>query len=135
MTIRKERLYTVPIEHVWAALTTPEALGVWFMEADFKAQVGYNFRFQDTPRGQWDGRLAGEVLVVEEPYRLAYTWHGNQMKHTTEVRWQLETEGNGTRVRLEHIGFAGFPDGLIGFFHRFGWGRFLRQLQHYLQTA
>lgn len=135
MIIRKERTYAVPIERVWAALTTPEALSVWFMEADFKAEVGYSFRFKDVPRGKWDGMLYGEVLVVEELHHLAYTWQGNQMKRSTEVRWTLESEGDGTRVRLEHIGFEGFSDGLIGFFHRFGWRRYVRQLQQYLQTA
>ena len=133
MTISKKRVYNFPIEAVWAAITEPDLLSNWFMQADFKAEEGYQFRFQDTPRGSWDGVLTGEVLHVVQQRELSYTWRGNQMKNSTEVAWTLESENGQTAVTLTHSGFRGFNDGVIGLFHKFGWAKFFNQLNDFLE--
>ena len=130
--IRKSRYYAVPVERVWAAITDPEALSKWFMEADFESSVGYQFTFKDKPQGNWDGILKGEVLAADAPNLLEYTWKGDQMKHVTTVRWQLEPEGNGTKVILTHTGFQGLSDTIVGLFHQFGWNKFFNQLAEHL---
>lgn len=130
--IRKERLYNHPIESVWAAISSSEALTDWFMEADFKPEAGYRFTFKDKPQGGWDGVLVGEVLKAEPPHLLTYTWTGNQMSTITNVQWRLTREGNGTRVTLEHDGFDGIRNLMVGFFHQMGWNRFLNQLATHL---
>ena len=130
--VRKQRFYPVRIAELWHAITDPEALCRWFMQADFKAEVGYHFQFQDQPRGKWDGVLTGKVLAVDEPHHLAYTWKGEQMKHVTTVRWHLSASDGGTLVKLEHAGFEGINDIVIGFFHQFGWNKYFRQLSGHL---
>ena len=120
-SISKSRFYAAPIDRVWSAITDADALSQWFMEADFESTVGYRFTFKDTPQGKWDGILIGEVLAVDEPHLLEYTWKGNQMKHITTVRWSLEQQVGGTKVSLSHTGFKGFSDVVVGLFHQFGW--------------
>lgn len=131
--IRKTRYYSAPVDRVWAALTQPEALSKWFMQADFESTVGYQFTFKDKPQGQWDGILRGEVLTAEEPHLLVYTWKGDQMNNVTTVRWKLEKQDDGTLVTLTHTGFQGFSDMVVGLFHQFGWNKFFKQLATHLE--
>ena len=133
MKITKKKHFKSPVSKVWAAITEEEQLSQWFMQAKFKAEVGYTFEFQDEPRGKWDGRLWGDVTEVVAERKLSYTWIGNQMKRKTQVTWTLSpTPDNGTEVVLEHVGFKGFSDGLIGFFHLFGWKKYMQGLTHAL---
>ncbi len=135
-TVRKQRYFEYSQEAVWEAITTPEALSNWFMEADFKPEVGYQFTFKDTPQGGWDGILQGEVLLVKAPQHLQYTWSGSQMTSITTVTWHLTAQEQGTLLSLEHSGFDGIRNMMIGFFHQFGWGKFLNSLaQHLDQQA
>ncbi|MEM7343312.1 MAG: SRPBCC domain-containing protein [Chloroflexota bacterium] len=131
--IRKERYFNYPQEIVWQAITEPEALSNWFMDADFKPEVGYQFTFKDTPQGGWDGILKGEVLTVDRPNRLQYTWTGSQMTSVTTVHWHLTPQGQGTQLILEHTGFDGVRNVIVGFFHQFGWNKYLDGLTHYLE--
>ena len=133
--IRKSRYYAVPVERVWAAITEPELLSKWFMEADFESSVGYEFTFKDKPQGKWDGVLRGEVLTADAPKLLEYTWKGDQMNHVTTVRWELESQGDGTQVILTHSGFQGFSDTIVGLFHQFGWNKFFNQLATHLDST
>ena len=126
--IYKEKLFDAPIEKVWAAITEPASLSVWFMQADFEPTLGYNFTFSDKPQGGWDGVLVGEVLAVQSPNLLEYSWKGNQMRHVTIVRWHLESRGTGTFVTLSHTGFKGFSDRIVSLFHQFGWNGYFKQL-------
>ena len=128
MNVRLDRFYNHPIERVWEVLTAEEKLAQWWQSADFKPEVGYRFTIKDEPQGGWDGTLQGEVLTADQPHTLEYTWHGDQMNNVTVVKWMLESEGEGTRLRLEHTGFKGLRDSVIGLFHRSGWGKYLDHL-------
>lgn len=132
MNIRKTRVFHADIATVWEAITDEAKLNQWFMKARFKAEPGYQFEFHDTPQGKWDGRLWGEVTEVVEQKTLAYTWQGNQMKNDTLVTWKLESVAEGTRVTLEHTGFKGLNDNMIGFFHLFGWKKYFKNLLAFL---
>ncbi|MCG8380807.1 MAG: SRPBCC domain-containing protein [Gammaproteobacteria bacterium] len=134
MKIKKTKAFNASVDVVWDAITDEKKLSEWFMKARFQPEVGYQFEFQDTPRGKWDGRLWGEVLVVEPLQRLSYTWMGNQMKHNTQVTWVLKPTVSGTELTLEHIGFKGFGDHVIGFFHLLGWRQYLRGLTNFLRS-
>lgn len=49
------------------------------------------------------------------------------MRHTTTVRWTLTElpDGAGTRLRLDHQGFEGFPGAILAFMHGGGWKKFV----------
>ena len=97
-----EQTYPHPPGRVWRALTDREALATWLMPNDFEARVGHRFRFTAKPIPGWRGFVECEVLEVEPPLRLAYSWLGDEdWKEPTIVRWTLEPVDGGTRLRLE----------------------------------
>jgi uncharacterized protein YndB with AHSA1/START domain len=103
LAIRIEQVYPVPPSRVWAALTDRESLAQWLMPSDFEPRVGHKFQFRSKPTGDWRGFVECEVIEVEPPCRLAYTWIGDDdWKEPTIVRWTLEPVPAGTRLVLEH---------------------------------
>jgi uncharacterized protein YndB with AHSA1/START domain len=68
-----------------------------------------------------------EVLELDPPRRLVYTWTSNMLD--TRVAWRLDAEGTGTRLRLEHTGFDGFRAWMISHILGSGWkSRILAEL-------
>jgi uncharacterized protein YndB with AHSA1/START domain len=108
------------IDEVWHALTERESINAWFCETDFVAEVGRSFTFRDRPRLGWSGVMQGEVLTVEAPTRLAYTFRSDFLKQTT-VEFKLEGKGEHTQVTIEHSGFSGFTEVIVGRFLKGGW--------------
>lgn len=103
--IELERIYSSSPQRVWRALTDSEAIARWLMPNDFQPRLGHKFRFQAPPAPGWDGIIDCEVVELDEPRKLAYTWNSRGMN--TVVTWILEAVPGGTRLRLEHTGFSG----------------------------
>lgn len=87
-------------EKVWKALTDPEILSEWVMPNDFKPVVGHKCQFRNE---EIDLVVDSEVLAVEAPGRLSYTWIGGPLD--TVVTWTLTEEQEGTNLHLDHTGF------------------------------
>lgn len=122
--------YRHPPEDVWDALTDPEQLAEWLMVTDFAPRLGQRFRFFDRRHDLPDstGVIECEVVELNPPTRLAYTWQSPPVLHRTLVTWTLRETATGTRVRLEHSGFlAGGPQARsIRDYLEWGWGSLLR---------
>lgn len=101
--------YTLPHrpEKVWRALTEPNLLAAWLMPNDFRAVVGHAFTFRAPPMQDWDGVVNCEVLEVDAPKRLRYSWRGgpSNARLDSTVTWTLTAVEAGTQLRLEHGGF------------------------------
>ncbi|MFD0670020.1 SRPBCC domain-containing protein [Cohnella sp. GCM10027633] len=109
--------YATTIEKAWAALTDPDKLAKWIMTNDFKPVVGHKFQFRTEPNKFWNGIVEGEVLIVDEPRKLSYTWGVTGESHT--VTWTLQDLGEGkVNLHLEQTGFSNVH-GLEGARH--GW--------------
>ncbi len=92
-------------EKVWAALTDSETLAKWVMPNDFKPIVGHRFQFRQQPYGDWDGIIQCEVLEVEEPHRLSYTWVSGG--ENTTIIWTLQESQEGIiQLHLNQMGFS-----------------------------
>jgi uncharacterized protein YndB with AHSA1/START domain len=127
-----------PIERVWHALTDSATLSKWmlFKSNDFRPVVGHAFQFREAPG--WAGVVDCEVIEVDKPHRLSYTWvsggEGN-LQHSTVVTWTLtEAEGGVTRLHLEQSGFRSDAKQEIGG-AKYGWMSMLDQLQSLLASA
>lgn len=105
-SIIHEIVYPYPIWAVWQALTSSEALAEWLMPNDFVAQVGHRFTFRTGPQDGWDGIVECQVVELDAPHKLAYTWRGSPHIPNTLVTFTLEPLAEQTRLHLEHSGFA-----------------------------
>jgi uncharacterized protein YndB with AHSA1/START domain len=96
-SVRLERHLPDPPSVVWRAITEPEQLRAWFpcdvevAGGRWEAGATLTFPFQD--HGV-DMTLTGEVLAVDEPNALAFTW-GEET-----LRFELSAADGGTRLVL-----------------------------------
>ena len=80
--------------------------------------------FTSKPQPGWDGKTYCEVIELDPPRRLAYTWRGGPID--TVLRITLEPAGPGTKLVLEHTGFQGVKALLISMILGSGWKRIVR---------
>jgi uncharacterized protein YndB with AHSA1/START domain len=90
-----ERHFDAPRARVWRALTDPEELAAWLAPAEIELRPGgpVLLRFDDELE-------RGTITELREPEVIAYTW--NEGKTDSLVRFELEPEGDGTRLTLTH---------------------------------
>lgn len=127
--------YPHPPERVWQALTDPVAIAEWLMPNDFEARIGHRFTFRTHPAPGFDGIIHSEVLEVEPPKRLVYTW-GN-LKLNTRVTWTLQATPGGTHLILDHTGFDGLRGWMLSNLIGQGWRskKLARKLPAFLDRA
>lgn len=129
----KEAYYpNVAPQQVWVALTDPRAIAEWLMPNNFRAEPGAKFVFQVDPMPGCNTITECEVLELDPPRKLVYSWHplpnkpGGKRQAPSIVSWTLTPEGEGTRLVLEHRGVEAMP-----FFQRwamvFGWGTMVKR--------
>ncbi len=120
------------IERVWHALTDPATLSQWmfFETDDFQPVVGHHFRFRGKASTGWTAAIDCEVLEVDEPHRLSYSWatEGLMGHHRTTVTWTLVEADGVTRLHLEQSGFDSQATQEIGG-AKYGWTHQLNQLK------
>ena len=95
--VRLERHLPDPPAVVWKALTEREQLGAWFpsevIVSGGRWEVGAAITFMFPPE-VIDRTFTGEVLEVDEPRVLAFTWGEDTL------RFELSPAGEGTRLVL-----------------------------------
>lgn len=124
-TLRFEALYPYPPEQVWTALTDPAALADWLMPNDFRPEVGHRFNFRTRPAPGFDGIVHCEVVTVEAPAHLAYSWKGGGIE--TLVSYRLAREGTNTRLVMEQSGFTGLRGLMVSRILGGGWKRMIAE--------
>ena len=123
--LKFEAEYPHPPEKVWRALTDSKAIAQWLMPNDFEPRLGHKFMFTSTPQPGWDGKTYCEVIELDPPRTLAYTWRGGPID--TVVRWRLEPTAAGTRITLEHTGFRGIKALMVSAIMGSGWKGIVHQ--------
>jgi uncharacterized protein YndB with AHSA1/START domain len=126
-----ERLMAQPQEKIWRALTQSALIAEWLMKNDFQPVAGHRFQFRATPVPGWSGVTHCEVLEVDAPRRLVYSWGDGTESASglkTVVTWTLTPKDGGTHVRMEHSGFRPQDeDGYRGMGG--GWPRIVEKLE------
>ncbi|CAG7644764.1 hypothetical protein PAECIP111802_03338 [Paenibacillus allorhizosphaerae] len=120
--------YNTSIEKVWSALTDSNKLAKWVMENDFKPEVGHRFQFRTQPVEGWNGIIDCEVLTLDAPNRLSYTWVSGGQNNT--VTWTLQDLGNG-KVNL-HFEQSGITNEYVLENAKHGWAAMCGSLEKVL---
>lgn len=134
-TITKEKVFNHPIDQIWNAITKAEEISTWFIKADFKAEVGYNYTFTSEPNEKGCTVISG-IVKETNPYKLVYTWMVADTNVETTVTWILEAQGNSTKLVLEHSGIENYAgETATAMFESFngGWDNCINGLTTYLK--
>ncbi|MBD3662536.1 SRPBCC family protein [Sulfitobacter aestuariivivens] len=109
--LRKSIMLAAPRAEVWAYLTQPEKLAVWFHAPKIPLEEGKKLEMYGTDSG--DLLIWGEVLKATPPSYLEYTFTIKPMGDTvSRVKWTLTEVPGGTQLSLEH---EGLPEGAEAF--------------------
>jgi uncharacterized protein YndB with AHSA1/START domain len=97
------RLLPHPIEEVWAAITEPEQLAVWFLARVSRPSATGLLDMQHISGVHATGR----VLEWDPPRVYEYEWNvapgsGMPQGESSVVRWELTPEKDGTLLVLTH---------------------------------
>ncbi|MEB3179036.1 MAG: SRPBCC domain-containing protein [Nostocaceae cyanobacterium] len=104
--LKMDVFYPHPPQRVWRAITNSKAMAAWLMENDFQPRVGHKFRFQYSTLPGLEGWIECEVIELDEPRRLSFTWRDSLMSKPSIVVWKLAPVDGGTRVQLQHRAIA-----------------------------
>jgi uncharacterized protein YndB with AHSA1/START domain len=116
--IRIVRTYPHPIAKVWAALTDPTLIPLWTVTGQgahpegFQPVEGTRFTFVGQPVPGWDGVVHCQVLEVDAPRHLRYSWANHPEDRPTIVAYTLSPSVEGTTLVYDHTGFKG-PGGFF----------------------
>ncbi len=134
-SLRKEHFYTHSIDRVWKAITDQNEIAEWFLKADFKPTIGYQYTLTHE-----DTTISGKILEASPVNKLVYTWivSGTGDVETT-VSWQLTEADGGTKLVIEHTGISNYPDEKLAttMFNSYsgGWDGCITNLEKYLNKV
>jgi uncharacterized protein YndB with AHSA1/START domain len=101
-------------QKIWRALTDPALVPLWTTAGrggrpeGFQPVPGTLFRFVARPiRPFWDGIVRCEVLEVEPPRLLRYSWLGDESAQPSIVTCMIEPTSTGARLTWDHTALAG----------------------------
>lgn len=134
--LRLERLYKVPVERVFEAVTRPDMLAQWWGPVGIVRCTG---ALDFTRPGPWDStminaegaryKVSGQVTTVKAPNLVAFTWgwhdDKDQRGHESHVQLELTEVDGGTRFVLTH---HDLPDDEQITNHNQGWSSSLTKL-------
>lgn len=100
--VKLDVFYPYPPERVWQVLSDRRALAVWMMDNDFEPKQGHKFRFHSHLLPGFTVTIQCEVVELEEPNRLVYTWQESPTTEPSLVIWTLTPVAGGTQLHLKH---------------------------------
>lgn len=99
--------YDHPIDRVWQALTSRDALTACLMPNDFAPEAGRRFTFTTNPAPGFDGRVHCQVLKIEAPLHMVWAWKGGPIDTTLTFTLTPLNGRRATQLRLRQVGFHG----------------------------
>jgi len=143
--IERDVFIAADAARVWAVLTEPEHVGMWFGNgepAEIDLRPGGRVVF-----GHGDhGKLAAIVEHVDQPRSFSFRWEADEpdgdgppQTYATLVEFTLTSEGAGTRLRVVESGFGNVgADDPAAVERRYkanagGWGTAIRGLASYVE--
>ena len=104
-----ERTYNATSTKVWNAITDKEQMQKWyFYVSDFKAEPGFKFTFSGQgTTGEKHLHLCKVIEAVPQK-KLSYTWQYEGKTGSSQITFDLTSEGEKTRLTLTHSGVETF---------------------------
>jgi uncharacterized protein YndB with AHSA1/START domain len=138
VTVR--RMFTAPVEKVYAAWTEPEKLGRWFLRGTdeftttihaYELRPGGRIAVDTQKPGDKLYKLRGEFREIEPLERLVFSWSWEGMPEFGDslVNVEFHKRGNFTELVLTH---SGFPTAEAAKGHNEGWVACFHQLDRIL---
>jgi len=110
-----QRLLQAPAAAVWQALTDADAMRQWYFNLPlFRTEVGFRFEFTGGPEDRQYLHLC-EVTEVIPGRRLTYSWRYDGYPGISYVTFELEPQGEATRLTLTHTGLETISPGHADF--------------------
>jgi uncharacterized protein YndB with AHSA1/START domain len=132
LDVEFDELIPHPVQAVWSELTSAAAISDWLMAtADFKPYVGCRFRLK-TKNLSTSGWVDAEVLELDAPRRMVWSWSANDGNPPSTVSFELVEEEGGTRLRLRHVGEL---DGEVAEMLRSGWPGRIKAIDDNIRRA
>lgn len=105
-----ERVFPVPREVLWRAITDPDEMRRWYFEQmdGFQPRVGFQTRFTVRHEGR-DHRHVWRVTEVVPQRRITYTWEYEGFPGEGATIWELTDSKGGTKLTLTNTGLESFP--------------------------
>ncbi|HEY0679794.1 MAG TPA: SRPBCC domain-containing protein [Chitinophagaceae bacterium] len=105
----KEVLLDAPVSRVWRAITDKEEMKHWYFDlTGFKPEVGFEFQFYGESSGVKWLHLCKVTEAIPNK-RLSYSWRYDGYPGNSLVTFELQPEGNKTKLKLTHEGLETFP--------------------------
>jgi uncharacterized protein YndB with AHSA1/START domain len=127
--------FNAPVSKVWEALTHKEKMKEWYFDVqDYTLAEGSTFHFYEPGGSSYLHQC--RILEVNPEKRFSHTWaYPDFSSGETTLSWDLEAEGNGTRLTLTHadidnLASAGEAFSKASFAE--GWKGFELGLRHFL---
>ena len=109
--IIKEVLLNAPVSKVWTALTDKDEMKKWYFDlAEFKTEIGFEFRFSGGKDENTQYLHICEITSVIANKKIAYSWRYDGYSGISYVTFELISEGEKTRLKLTHEGIESFGD-------------------------
>ena len=138
--IVKEVLLDATSDRVWRAITDKDQMKDWYFTlSDFKPEVGFEFSFKGKGSKGEEYTHECRVTKVEPGKMLQYTWTYKGYPGESLVTFELNPEGNKTKLKLTHEGLHTFanngPDFLPSSFNM-GWTHIIeKSIVEYLKKT
>jgi len=105
-----EMKYNAPIEIVWKAISNSEEMKQWYFDIPgFRPEPGLEFYFVAGPEEKKHYHHLCKVTEVVPFKKLAYTWRYDGFEGNSLVSFELEDEGQSTKLKFMHEGLETFP--------------------------
>ena len=105
-----EKTFNAPVQKVWKAITDKNDMKKWYFDFEsFVPEVGFTFQFTGGTEERQYLHLS-EIITVNPNKKLAYSWRYDGYEGSSLVSFELQEEGNQTRLKLTHSGLETFPE-------------------------
>lgn len=103
--------FDTPIDTVWKALSEEDQLKKWYFPVEnYQFEIGKEFTFYESAETKTYLHKARFLNIIDHKL-IEYTWeHPSHSKGTSIVRWELQEDGDKTKVTLTHTGTESFID-------------------------